>query len=134
MTEQMRCWQCGVEMSVGTETVGTSVDCPHCSASVYVPGELFGEPMASFATSRGQDTMSKSPLGAAVLNFFFWGAGYLYVGRMWGLWILLPFCFLRGAAMAKPDAHTPSTVTFLLVNFVGLFMAVHAYGIAKEDR
>lgn len=134
MTKKMRCWQCGGELSVGGEMVGTSVECPHCSSSVHVPGELFGKPMASSATARGQNTISKSPVGAAVLNFFFWGAGYVYLGRMWGLWILLPFCFVLGGGMAKSGAHPRSTVTFLLLNFVGLFMAVHAYGMAKEDR
>lgn len=78
--------------------------------------------------------MNKSPASAAVLNFFFWGAGYVYLGCMWGLWILLPFCFLLGTGMAKSGARTPGLVTFLLVNFVGLGMATHAYGMAKEGR
>lgn len=134
MTKQMRCWQCGGEMSVGAEMVGTAVECPHCSASVDVPGELFGAPMASSATSRAQNRTKKSPGGAAVLNFFFWGAGYVYLGRMWGLWILIPFCLLGLAVMAESSASAPSGAAIVLVNLPGVAMAIHAHGMAKEGR
>lgn len=134
MTKQMRCWQCGGELSVDVEMVGAHVNCTHCSASVPVPEELFGEPIASPTSQRGQHTAGNSPIGAAFLNFFFWGAGYVYLGRVWGLWLLIPFCILVGKGMATSSAHTRSTVTIFLLNFVGLFLAVHAYGMAKKDR
>jgi len=134
MTMQIHCWQCGGELTVGEELVGEAVVCLHCSASVPVPKELLHASNASSTTSNSQGKMNKSPMGAAFLNFFFWGAGYVYLGCMKGLWILLPFCFLLGANTEKTGVRAPSTVTFLLVNFVGLAMATHAYGMAKQAR
>ena len=137
MTKQMRCWQCGGEMSVSAEMVGTAVECPHCSASVHVPGELFGAPMASSANPRAQNAMSKSPAGAAVLNFFFWGAGYVYLGRMWGHWILIPFCLLTMVGcFALMESGWPDYTLgeVVLTNLPGVGMAFHAHGMAKEDR
>ena len=124
-------------MSVGPELVGTAVACPHCSASVNVPGELFGAPMALPAPSRPPTKAAKSPAGAAVLNFLFWGAGYVYLGRMWGLWMLIPFCLLTGiGCLAMMESRTPEYTLgeVVLWNLPGVAIAIHAYGMAKEDR
>lgn len=137
MTKQMRCWQCGGEMSVGAEMVGTTVHCPHCSGSVTVPGELFGAPMASAVTSCTHNTANKSPSGAAALNFLFWGAGYVYLGRSWGLWILIPFCLLgvAGCLVMMETGIPPQTLgETVLANLPGVGMAFHAYSMAKKDR
>ena len=137
MAKQMRCWKCGGEMSVDAEMVGTTIDCPHCGVTVTVPGELFGAPMATFTASGRRNPTRKSPAGVAVLNFLFWGAGYVYLGRMWGLWILIPFCllsFVGYMAMMEPGAPNFTVGEIVLSNIPGIAIAIHAHGMAKEDQ
>jgi hypothetical protein len=80
----------------------------------------------------------KSPAGAAVLNFLFWGAGYVYVGRMWGLLILIPFCTLCGIGLVVPsDSPSDSEITLggvIIANMPGVAMAYHAHQIAGRQR
>ncbi len=70
-----------------------------------------------------------------MLNFLFWGAGYVYLGRMWGLWILIPFCLLSGIgclAMMEsgPPPYTPGEAA--LWNLPGVALAFHAHNMAKQ--
>ncbi|MFH1418486.1 MAG: hypothetical protein ABII12_09420 [Planctomycetota bacterium] len=136
MTKQMRCWKCGGEMSVTREMIGATARCPHCDVGVGVPGDLFGAP-AAIQVSPKATALRRSPAGAAVLNFFFWGAGYVYLGRMWGLWILIPFCILTGIACIANAGSGPEEVALgsvIVANLPGLAMAFHAYKMAGESR
>ncbi len=138
MTKQMKCWKCGGEMSVTSDMIGASARCPHCETAVSVPGELFDSPVARPAGfAQHAHAVQKSPSGAAILNFLFWGGGYVYLGRMWGLWILIPFCMLTGIACIAGLEGDPADVSIggmILGNLPGVAMAFHAYHIAQEGR
>ena len=123
-------------MSVAQQMIGTQVRCPHCETTVPVPGELFGAPLAKaeYVVDGGR-RLRKSPAGAAILNFFFWGGGYVYLGRMWGLLILIPFCILTGVqCMASLDSGPPkfNLAEVVFWNIPGVAMAWHAYNMAQE--
>ena len=133
----MRCWQCGEEMSVMRNQVGTEVECPHCHVAVIVPPQLFGDPAAarSIGPTSSASASRKSPATAAVLNFLFWGAGYVYAGRGWGWAILIPcillslVCFVKIAEMSGEETLV-FTITSLPISIV---LAWHAYQMIKED-
>jgi len=76
----------------------------------------------------------KSPTVAAVLNFFFWGAGYLYCGRQWGIAILIPFiiwCLIGTTALEElPDAS--SFINWTLIP--SALFAYNAYKMVEEDN
>jgi hypothetical protein len=78
--------------------------------------------------------LRKSPAVAAILNFFFWGAGYLYCGRQWGIAILIPFiiwCLIEIMAMEEsPDAS--SFINWTLIP--SALFAYHAYKMAEGDN
>lgn len=80
----------------------------------------------------------RSPATAAILNFFFWGAGYVYLGRQWGLFILIPACAAATLQCAhgvfiNPDA--PISIGEVLIELgISAAGAWHAYKMAEEDR
>jgi len=53
-----------------------------------------------------------SPLGAAVLNLFFFGAGYSYIGKWWG--VLVTLCYI-------------GVVTMIQLNWGVLFPYIYTY-------
>ena len=77
--------------------------------------------------------LQKSPAVAAVLNFFFWGAGYLYCGRQWGIAILIPFILLNLWAFGATESggEPLDLLSVLIANIPGFCMAYHAYKIAE---
>ncbi len=81
----------------------------------------------------------RSPSTAAILNFFFWGAGYIYAGRSWGLAILIPtiavsMLFLA-AGLGNPEESSASSLALFLFGLpVDFAFAWHAYQLVSEDR
>ncbi len=80
--------------------------------------------------------LQKSPVAAAVLNFFFWGAGYLYCGRQWGIAVLIPFILLNlwAIGVAEPDGEPLDLLSALIGGIPGFLMASHAYKMAESDN
>ena len=80
--------------------------------------------------------LRKSPAVAAVLNFFFWGAGYLYCGRQWSALILIPniclYLLIILAILRK--SWYPLGNEYLFMGILGGFLAVHAYLMAKGNN
>ena len=78
----------------------------------------------------------KSPWIAAILNFFFWGIGYFYVGKkkFLGVIMFLIQVFIVGAfSFAQNDVRTASegiTYTLMLI-LITLFLAYDAFKLAK---
>ncbi len=75
----------------------------------------------------------KSPAVAAILNYLFWGAGYIYCGRQWGIAILIPFIVLMLASLGQ-GYTSPTLPEIIIVNLPGIAMAWHAYNIVQRDR
>jgi|GEM_PF-5312873 predicted nucleic acid-binding Zn ribbon protein len=75
----------------------------------------------------------KSPRKAAILNFFFYGIGYVYLGRKWGWGIFAATILYSIIVMAGTDGDFE---LFLLINLfdipVGIVLAWHAYRMAKR--
>ena len=80
--------------------------------------------------------LQKSPAAAAALNFFFWGAGYLYCGRQWGIAILIPCILLNLWAIAamEPSGMSPDLMSVVISNIPGLLMGWHAYKMIESDN
>lgn len=78
--------------------------------------------------------LRKSPAVAAILNFFFWGAGYMYCGRPWGVAILIPFILMGIYLVSTGQLESPPDLSSVFIgNIPGFLLAWHAYKIAKED-
>ena len=136
----MNCRKCAGRFSVPPEAVGRQVKCPHCGVNVPVPGELLGAPVAMplpTETMVQGAASGKSPIAAAVLNFFLWGAGYVYLGRMWGLAILIPYCLLAGAEcvqeMDSPDAPLVVDQAFVFHLLIAAAFGWHGYRMASQS-
>jgi len=136
----IRCWQCGNEMSVVRAQIGAHVECPHCRSAVTVPSQLFGAPAARTIGTASSARAHKSPATAAVLNFLFWGAGYIYAGRSWGWAILIPnilltFVVLRTLVQESQGVSqgVPCSITLmgLVINFL---FGWHAYQMVKQQQ
>ncbi len=82
--------------------------------------------------TRSDEKREKSPVAAAVLNLFFWGAGYLYCGRPWGVAILIPFILLLMSAATSGVESTPDLTSIIVANLPGIAMAWHAYSMAES--
>jgi DNA-directed RNA polymerase subunit RPC12/RpoP len=135
----IRCWQCGKEMSVVRAQIGADVECPHCCSAVTVPAQLFGAPTARTIGTASSRPANKSPATAAVLNFFFWGAGYIYAGRDWGWAILIPSLILSLAAFTilvnMPEDAQVAPRAILTSIALSIFFAWHAsYMVKKQFR
>jgi DNA-directed RNA polymerase subunit RPC12/RpoP len=132
----IRCWQCGNEMSVVRAQIGANVECPHCRSAVTVPSQLFGAPAARTIGTASSARAHKSPATAAVLNFLFWGAGYIYAGRSWGWAILIPnilltFVVLRTVNQESQGVPFSLILMGLVINFL---FGWHAYQMVKEQQ
>jgi len=79
---------------------------------------MTARPTSQWATQQ-QPARSKSPTGAAILNFFFPGIGYIYVGIgrdtsdavFGGLVFILYFIGFEGGFLADILSYTPSATT-----------------------
>ncbi len=133
----LRCWQCGKEITVLRTQVGANVECPHCQAAVTVPAQLFGAPPAARTVGTASASAArKSPATAGVLNFLFWGAGYIYAGKGWGWAILIPWILLvlvGLAAMAEMSAGDLALSTVLSLP-IDIALGWHAYQTVKEAQ
>lgn len=85
----------------------------------------------------------RSPSTAAILNFFIWGLGYVYLGKAWGallvvLDIILMFIisigyFLAGFTGAISKFGTFDLMLNLFFLVISVVLAWHAYQMAKES-
>lgn len=101
----MKCPFCSEDIN------NTAVVCPKCSRRIR-----------------------KSPALAAVLNFCYWGAGYWYCGRQWGIAILIPFIVIFKTELTdfSSDFAQELVLNFLII--FGGVLAWHAYKMAKSDN
>jgi len=80
--------------------------------------------------------MAKSPALAAVLNFFIWGLGYLYLGRKKTFGVLLVLGLLIALLAIGLSPPPPSNIVsdlFLMVAviIIDIAFALDAYRMAK---
>jgi len=78
--------------------------------------------------------LRKSPAVAAILNFFFWGAGYLYCGRQWAVAILIPFILWNLLSIYQMQYEFVEFLPVQLIyqTIIGGLLALHAYRIAED--
>ena len=131
-----RCWKCGNEIQVVRAQAGAKVECPHCQSPVTVPEQLFGPPIARTISPVSPAAPQKSPATAAVLNFLFWGAGYVYASKNWGWAVLIPFILLTliGLAAGGQSSSAEVLIATLLCLPIDFALGWHAYQIVKEGR
>lgn len=127
------CWQCGKGMSVVRAQIGADVECPHCRSPVTVPAQLFGAPTARTIGTPASRSANKSPALAAVLNFFLWGAGYIYAGRDWGWMILILNLILSFVILANIDEYPQLYGAILPSIALSIFFAWHASYMVKQQ-
>lgn len=79
--------------------------------------------------------LRKSAAAAAILNFFFWGAGYWYCGKQWGVAILIAYIVLTivgiqiiAAKGEPPEFHLQQ---LLIPWIISIALAYHAYKMAQ---
>jgi len=133
----MHCWQCGEELWVLRNWAGTDFECPHCHATVTVPAQVFSAPPAARSTQPTQASASrKSPAAGAVLNFLFWGAGYVFAGRGWGWAILVPYILLTMVGLpALAEMSAEQVLVWTIIGLpIDILLAWHAYQMIKEDQ
>ena len=71
-----------------------------------------------------------------MLNFLFWGAGYIYAGRAWGWAILIPVILLTMVGLAaQPEMSVQRAFRMTIISLpIDLLLAWHAYDMIKEDQ
>jgi len=88
----------------------------------------------------------KSPSTAAVLNFFIWGLGYVYLGKAWGIALVIfdiILCivlfmgyfitgFMAGAQGASYEFGASDWALNFFFLIISVVLAWHAYEMAKE--
>jgi DNA-directed RNA polymerase subunit RPC12/RpoP len=131
-----RCWKCGNEIHVVRAQAGAKVECPYCQSPATVPEQLFGPPVARTIGPTSSTVQQKSPATAAVLNFLFWGAGYVYAGRAWGWAVLIPYILLTliGLASGSQCSTADVLIATLLTLPIDFALGWHAYQIVKEGH
>ena len=79
-------------------------------------------------------TEQKSPATAAILNFLFWGAGYLYAGKSWGWAILIPYILLTlvGLGAVSQSSGSEMLTGTLLCLPIDVALGWHAYQLVRE--
>lgn len=78
----------------------------------------------------------RSPQIAAILNLFFWGLGYLYVGKTFlGLCLMTSVLLILSASgIVMTDPTRALGFMFLAWFMFGIAFAYDAYKIAKEKK
>jgi len=77
----------------------------------------------------------RNPWLAAFLNFFFWGAGYVYAGRRLFLGVsllLFTMIILLGAGLAQHDFYQAAALTLAAWLLISVALAREAYFEARE--
>ena len=74
----------------------------------------------------------KSPKLAAILNFFIWGLGYLYLGKRTTFGILLVIGEIVGAAAIFTE--TLGNISSVMLFIFSIAFAVDAYYEAKTSK
>jgi HEAT repeat protein len=69
-----------------------------------------------------------SPLGAAILNLFFFGLGYNYIGKWWGFLVFM--CYMT--MMVLVQLNTNYFFPFIIVYPITAIFAVHTYFMVKR--
>mgnify|MGYP001099219627 FL=1 len=76
----------------------------------------------------------KSPSTAAILNFMFWGLGYIYTGRQWAWLLFVPYVIAASIVSLVAFIVPPVVIFYYLVDVpISLALAWHAYSIVNED-
>ncbi|GIW90595.1 MAG: hypothetical protein KatS3mg109_1027 [Pirellulaceae bacterium] len=135
--QTMRCRKCGNELTVTLDQAGRDVECLHWHSCATVPSQLFGvAPQARTISGSKGASSGKSPATAAILNFLFWGAGYVYVGRGWGWAILIPYILLIlvGLPTISEISGEDLLLSALLSLPIDIALGWHAYHMVKESQ
>jgi len=76
----------------------------------------------------------KKPIMVAIMNFFVWGTGYLYLHRAWGFWLaFINFNIIYVAIMVDLSIiYNPLFFVFMLIP--SLAFAWHGYEMAKKEE
>ncbi|MDD3136712.1 MAG: HEAT repeat domain-containing protein [Methanoregula sp.] len=69
-----------------------------------------------------------SPLGAAILNLFFFGLGYNYIGKWWGFLVFM--CYMT--MMVLVQLNTNYIFPFIIAYPITAIFAVHTYFMVKR--
>jgi len=72
-----------------------------------------------------------SPVGSALLNFFFFGLGYNYMGKWWGFLIFMSYMTL--IVMAQLEMGMGLFMPFILAYPVTALFATQTYFMAKRE-
>jgi hypothetical protein len=119
------CWKCGAGPRSPLSHALHAVTCSTCGSGILLSG-----PGQSGPRSRRQ----RSPYWAAILNGLFWGAGYAYLGRSWGLILLVPFCIVMGAFVAGLGLTAMVLWLPAFRLLVSVALAGHAFLMGWQDR
>jgi hypothetical protein len=69
----------------------------------------------------------------AIMNFFIWGSGYLYLRKAWGWWIVLIDVIIVSLMSSTPFlAYNP--ILNLVFVIISILFAWHGYELAKGKK
>lgn len=77
-----------------------------------------------------RDRIGPNPAAAAVLNFFFLGIGYNYIGKWWGFLVFMGFMSLIVLAQLELGPIIPYFIAYPVTSL----FAIHTYYEAKKMR
>jgi hypothetical protein len=75
----------------------------------------------------------KSPSTAATLNYFLWGIGYVYAGRIWGWLVFLASIVIYPVIVFLSLLGVVFPLFWVLPIGLSLLLAWHAHSMVKED-